>query len=202
MAQINIILFIATNIRSFIIAKATRNSAKGISGISIWTPFFLTTCHRLNEFFFYKVVFVGLSAFNILKQVANVWTPQRKTAMPPRGSVPKGVRQRGLRIRETRWREKITNIISNPLDSRSFSTGASGMRKRSMQRVPHLMESPSPSPWCKEEVTEFPPAPLLLCPTGRRPSQGSPTDDQKPGYFPPSMKFPHPVEFPTFSASW
>lgn len=139
MAQINIILFVATNIRSFIIAKATRNSAKGISGTSIWTPFFFSTvCHRFNEFFFYKAVFIGLRDFNSLKQAASVQRPQSKSAVPPRGLATNYNCRRGNHTerREThlwkgkrRGNEKITSTISNPFSYKAFPRGQWHERK-------------------------------------------------------------------------
>lgn len=153
-------------------------------------------CHRFNEFLFYKVVFIGLRAFDSLKQVVSAQIPQRKSAMPPRGLATNCNSWRGNQF--PHWREeeeevrekkkergvrKWLKLIANPLGSRSFSTAASGMRQRRGQGVPHLMQTPNSCYLCKEEINSISLHSLWLCSTGWRLSWGSQlTGNQVAGY--------------------
>lgn len=85
MAQINIILFRTTKIRSFITAKATRTSAQGIGGISISTLLWYNSVSLVGWVFLLQVICTGLRTFNFLKQVGSIQTPQRKAAVPRKG---------------------------------------------------------------------------------------------------------------------
>lgn len=85
MAQINIILFRTTKIRSFITAKATRTSAQGIGGISISTLLWYNSVSLVGWVFLLQVICTGLRTFNFLRQVGSIQTPQRKAAVPRKG---------------------------------------------------------------------------------------------------------------------
>lgn len=147
MAQINIILFIPSNTRSFIIAKATRISAKGLSGISIWTPFFLKNVSQVEwVIFYYKTVFIGLSTFNFFKQRSSEQTLQRKPLMPPRGLA-------------TNYNSRSGNKFLNWLEIETCGKEKGGMKKQIQlfQGISHpaaLLQRPNHSQWNELEAAE------------------------------------------------
>lgn len=109
-------------------------------------------CHRWNEFFFYKIVFSGSSAFNFLKQVRRARTlkesqPCRLGALPPTTTLEEGTDfcPEGRRVEEKRkggWEShKLFHILSVPGVFPRWQLTASGMRGKKQARSPHLMES-------------------------------------------------------------
>lgn len=116
-------------------------------------------CHRWNEIFFYKVVFIGLSTFSFLQWVVRAETPQRKPAMPPRGLATNCNAGRDARKRR-KGQEKTTNY-SKSFHRQELPTGQRTARSPTWSEREEAGTEPTPDGTAtpqrlKEQVTELP----------------------------------------------